>query len=401
MDLPPKLEDDLDLEEGEYGPFDEYDPAFEFPGDDSQPQVSEHASYPRFSSPPPTAPSLNRTTTLRLIALRSSVLSSSKRVAVLDGHAEVSIGRDVALTARIRLKEMAVSKFHVSIYWDGAKREWGIVDQGSMHGTYVRSTRDASTSTMGPVEQPQGIRLSPPRTASLPKVLKHLDEITIGGTTFRVHEHANRRPCPECSIDDKGEIPLFTSSSSSSKQSTQPSTQEPKKRKLAVDENVRDPRKAMAKLKSSLMSRHQVSNTKVSTSLYKDRSALRRELHPEPKPPIPLIPQPLVPPPIHRRALSLPDPSPPQPEPPAPPPPISSDTIGHKLLLSQGWNPGTALGENPTIGLIEPLEIQQRPHRAGLGVQSSSKPLSSEILKWTPDWQEEAKRRRWNDAGQK
>lgn len=398
MDYPPKLEDDLDLEEGEYGPFDEYDPSLEFPGEDSQPQVSEHASYPRFSSPPPTAPSsLNRTTTLRLIAIKSTVLSSSKRVAVLDGHAEVSIGRDVALTARIRLKEMAVSKFHVSIYWDGAKREWGIVDRGSMHGTYVWSTRNASTSIAGSAEQPQGTRLSPPRMASLPKVLRHLDEITIGGTTFRVHEHSNGRPCPECTIDDKGEIPLFASSSSSSK----PSTQEPKKRKLDVEENARDPRKAMAKLKSSLMSRHQVPDTKVPTSLYKDRSALRRELHPDPKLPVPPIPPSLVPPPIHRRALSLPDPSPSQPEPSAPPKPISSDSIGHKLLLSQGWNPGTALGENPTIGLTEPLEIQQRSHRAGLGAQSSSKSFSSETSKWAPDWQEEAKRRRWNDAGQR
>lgn len=386
MGSPLKFENEVEIEEGEYGPLDDYDPAYEYPGEDPKPEVSKYTSCPRYPSPPPTVAStssLNKTSTLRLIVLKSSILSQSKRVAVLDGYTEVSVGRDVASTARIRLKEMAVSKFHVSIYWNGAKHEWGIVDQGSMHGTFVRS---------GSTSPSQGTRLSPPRMASLPRVLKHMDEITIGGTTFRVHEHVNCRPCPECTIDDdKAEIPLFASSSSSSKPIIQPSTtQELRKRKLAVDENTRDPKKAMAKLKSSLMSRHPT-EIQIPTSSYKDRSALRRELHPEPKIPASLIPPPPpLPSLIHHFA------PPDLPQPPVPPPPISPCSIGHKLLLLQGWNPGTALGEDPTSGLLEPLEIQQRSHRAGLGAQPSSK-SSSEMFKWTPTWQEEAKRRRWDN----
>ncbi|KAF8501236.1 hypothetical protein BU17DRAFT_78429 [Hysterangium stoloniferum] len=387
MDIPIRFDDD-GVEEGEIGPLmDDYDPALEFPGDD---EVSQYLPKTRISSPsPPAVPAVNKTTTCRLIVLASSILPPSKRIAVLDGQAEVSIGRDVVPSARIRLKEMAVSKFHASIYWDGSRREWGIVDRGSMHGTFVRSARDPSTSASG--HESPGTRLSQPRQSSMPRVLRHLDQVTIGGTTFLVHEHLNARPCSECAIDGKPEIPLFSSRAPTTVHN--PVDDNQRKRKLAHAEEERDPKRAMAKLKGSLMSRHQSHDLK-SSAAYKDRSALRRQLHPEPRMPIP--PSPAAPPDIKFEAapVRVPVESLLPPRPPSPPPPVSSSNIGHKLLLLQGWSPGTALGEDPSSGLVEPLNLAQNAPRAGLGSVSATP--SSYIN--VDNWKEEARRRRWDDA---
>jgi len=280
-----------------------------------------------------------------------------------------------------------VSKFHASIYWDSLRREWGIVDMGSMHGTFVRSARDPSTSTAGS-EPSLGTRLSDTRKSSMPRVLRHLDEITIGGSVFLVHEHLTGRPCEDCAIDGPEEIPLLSSHGSAGKHPPH-GEQESRKRKRGNEPGEKDPRKAMAQLKNSLMTRHTSSSSpSLSNASYKDRSALRREFHPEPR--VPSLPAP-----SHLGVDRSPAPTPrvvsPPPLPP-PPVPLPSTNIGHKLLLLQGWNPGTALGENPEEGgLVEPISVSVNTSRAGLG---SSVPRPANQL--PGDWREEAKRRRWD-----
>ena len=372
------------MEEGEVGPVDDYDPAFEYPGSN---EVSQYPPQPRRSSPsPPAASATNKTTVFRLIVLHSTVLGPLKRIAVFDGHTQVSIGRDVTSSARVRLKEMAVSKFHASVYWDGSRREWGIVDMGSVHGTFVRSAQNPSTSTAASQAMP-GTRLSEPRKASMPKILRHLDEITIGGTTFLVHEHLARRPCLDCTIDGDAEIPLF--STRSSVRSSVSKDDQSLKRKYATDSGERDVKKSIAKLKSSLLSRHTLPGSLPSPSnaTYKDRSARRRELHPEPR--VQSLPNP-----TRSEPQSVPVPAPRiQSPPPSPPQPVPSSNIGHKLLLLQGWNPGTALGEDPNSGLLEPLELSANASRAGLGSSGHASHFASQPPE---DWKKDAKRRRWD-----
>ncbi|KAF8588265.1 hypothetical protein K439DRAFT_1335733 [Ramaria rubella] len=375
-----------EIEEGELG-VDGYEPAFGFSGDS---EVSQYPPQPRVSSPSPSplAAATNKTTVFRLIVLNSSVFPKQKSVAVLDGRAEVSLGRDVTSSARVRLKEMAVSKFHASIYWDGSRREWGIVDMGSVHGTFVRSARDASTSTRTS-EPTLGTRLSEPRKASMPRALRHLDQVTIGGTTFLVHEHITGRPCPDCAIESQAEIPLFSTRTLA--RSVHPSDDLSRKRKHTVDKAERNPKKAMLKLKSSLMSRHVASE--FTESSYKDRSALRRELHPEPRIPLPPPQTPPDPQILSHIPLGF---SPPPP--PAPPQPVGSDNIGHKLLLLQGWNPGTALGEDPDTGLTEPLNLSANTCRAGLG---SLAPAPRRPSQPPGDWRDDMKQRRWDEVRSK
>ena len=119
---------------------------------------------------------------LRLVKLSSDVLPSHKTVAIVDGrHGGVSIGRDKAFTARLRLPSMEVSKHHANLFSTSrAPIRFSIADTGSMHGTYVR--RRASTSYE---------RLSPPKHASRPWTLEHLDVVRIGvqSTEFEVHLH--------------------------------------------------------------------------------------------------------------------------------------------------------------------------------------------------------------------
>jgi len=311
----------------------EYDPSLEYPGDDSGPLDSTSAKSQR--------------KTLRLLIIRGAQ-SPKRRVAVIDGHDEVSIGRDTSPTARLRLKEMAVSKFHATIFWDSGSEEWSIVDVGSVHGTFISSHGPASST-----------RLSRARTASAPRTLTHLDEITIGSTTLLCHIHSGSPalPCDECSPTSTNEIPLLNIPTMASTSQAPP---------VSVAHKVPHKR-AMADLKTSLLSLSAVPRTGVAASTYVDRAARRRAAvgisTPEPRQ-APDPPGPAQPP--ARRDVRRASPSThssvaakERVE------PISGENIGHRILLKQGWKPGAGLGLDE--GSAEIIETIVRQPRAGLG----------------------------------
>jgi pSer/pThr/pTyr-binding forkhead associated (FHA) protein len=315
------------------GSYNEYDPSLEFPGDDSGLVDLTVATSQR--------------KTLRLLITRGSQ-TPKRRVAVIDGHDEVSIGRDTSPTARLRLKEMAVSKFHATIFWDSNSEEWSIVDVGSVHGTFISSNGSASST-----------RLSRARTASAPRPLKHLDEITIGSTTLLCHIHDGNPalPCDGCSPTSTNEIPLFIIPTTSSISQAQP---------VSAAHKVPHKR-ALADLKTSLLSRSAIPRAGVSASSYVDRAARRRAAVgisiPEPRqasgspgstqPPVPRdfrrAPPSLTPSLVSNERVE----------------PISEDNIGHRMLTKQGWKPGAGLGLDE--GSAEIIETIVRQPRAGLG----------------------------------
>ncbi|KAF9468142.1 hypothetical protein BDZ94DRAFT_1247292 [Collybia nuda] len=384
----------------------EYDPALEWPGGSSQ-AASPALESGQTSILPgklrPNQPSF------RLLVLRSSILPSKHKIALLDGYSELQFGRDIAptgsVTPKIRLKEMEVSKLHATAYWDSARREWAIVDMGSMHGTFL-ATASSSTDDLG-------TRLSPSRTASIPRKLRHMDRVTIGGTAFLVHMHDDKLPCEECSPTQGEELPLFPVSKGSKSI--------PAKRLrdaiISLDgeavpsytpKPLNDPKKALTMLKQSLLTRHDtrspiarpVSSVDLSAQ-YVDRSARRRALRPASHPDAPGVSIP----PFFTDSLPTMLPKSPSVEPVTsqPPTPLPSSNIGHRLLMKQGWEPGTALGaseldpDDGRIGLVEPLEVSSSMYRAGLGLQRSG----SQSLPSLPDsnWKESAKRQRWNRSG--
>ncbi|THV03207.1 hypothetical protein K435DRAFT_298814 [Dendrothele bispora CBS 962.96] len=314
---------------------------------------------------------------LRVLVSSSQALPPANRIALLDGFTEIQFGRDVSGsgTPRIRLKEMEVSKLHAAIYWDQSWNGWGLVDMGSKHGTFLRSSTGPS------IPDSRGVRLSAPKSTSIPKRLYHLDEIGIGSTTFIVHIHENVLPCEGCSPTGGDEIPLF------------PTT----KQKSAIPQpdssrtNFHDPKAkiALTELKRNLLSGHDEKPPLAANSsrrTYVDRSALRRAKGPSSDVPG-VVRAPTV---RHDQVLEEPKS---QPE-----TPIPESSVGHKLLMKQGWEPGTSLGLNGE-GPVDPIDMRGASSydRTGLGSKrkrsndrSDNEPVGSKV-----EWKD--KYSRWNN----
>ncbi|THH30275.1 hypothetical protein EUX98_g3899 [Antrodiella citrinella] len=303
---------------------------------------------------------------------------------------------------------MEVSKLHATVYWDKQRQEWAVVDMGSMHGTFHRSssTPDASTSaahvpSSGPGasngrKDARGTRLSPPRVASVPRGLVHGDSLSFGSTTFAVHIHLDGLPCQYCSSSGGNEIPLFDHLR---KQKRKRAASELTPAPVPLSSAERNPKKAMTMLKRDLLSRHEPASSSNSGSAsapapYFDRSARRRALHTDAPEQLltrarTVVSAPITPP------IRLPEPV------SAPAVPLPDTNIGHRLLMKQGWQPGTSLGssdvaddERGTVALVEPLNISGNLKRTGLGMVSPPAAVRDVGL----NWKEQGQQRRWDDV---
>ncbi|KAI9000565.1 hypothetical protein BD414DRAFT_5089 [Trametes punicea] len=279
---------------------------------------------------------------------------------------------------------------------------------GSKHGTFVQqASLSAPTSTTEGLPagkfvdngDPRGVRLSPPRVASMPRTLHHLDRLSIGGTTFVVHIHENGIPCTHCSPQAlEQEVPLFSHRIQDSDQGVS------KKRKVdayagpsSSSSDIpqhRDPKKALAMLRRNLLSTraHPGPASDSRPPQYVDRSARRRALHPDHS----LAKTPAAEPSrCTFSPVSMPTTPPPLAPVSIPPAPLPSSNIGHRLLMKQGWQPGTALGDSASGngGLVTPLEPSSTVGRAGLG--ASVRVSGSAPEKPEGDWKDAGQRRRW------
>jgi len=355
-----------------------YDPTLEWPDNDEDAErdspLASSSSQLVHSSP-----------TFRLIVQATSILPRAQRLAVIEGYPEVQIGRDVAppgsTTPRIRLKEMEVSKLHATIYWDDGRAEWGLVDMGSKHGTFHHRHHSGVSSDT------RGSRLSPPRVASMPRHLQHLDTFSVGGTTFVVHIHNDGLPCSDCSRGDDDEVPLFTTKTFAT--SVHGKRKRDEESAYLPPDRTKDPRKALSLLKKSLLSQHPGEKLDGSApTTWVDRSARRRAMHP-PSPPLSRKQSPAPPPvPTHSTPQNAPTTSN-----PSTPEPVSSNSVGYRMLAKQGWTPGTSLGvpSEYTQHIVEPITVSSTSNRAGLGSASAVSPPSQGA-----GWREEGKQRLWS-----
>lgn len=333
----------------------DYCAELEWPGnDEAQPNPSSSQSL---SDPPPSRATAARNSRfLRLTVLSSTVLSR-RGIALIDSFDEVSIGRDRCATPRLRLKELAVSKYHASIYWDSQTSLWSLVDMGSTHGTHLISPDSPNAQASGSISSQgytpsQSTRLSPPKTASLPRTLSHLQHIVIGGTTLVVHMHANQLPCDACAITGNNLIDLDAPIA---------------KPETATNRESGAATKSLRVLKRNLLSRpsyaHERTRPDLTSETYIDRAELRRQRFPgwrDPKPPGDTQIRARDPRPAAGKAPDLNTAT-----------PISLDNVGHKLLMKKGWTPGSALGSQPGAS-AEPIVPQATANRRGLGMSQKS-----------------------------
>ncbi|KAG8213406.1 hypothetical protein J3R82DRAFT_11908 [Butyriboletus roseoflavus] len=318
--------------------------------------ASEHGQY---CDDPDNSEAIPQWLPLRLRVLQTSILHKNLSLAVLDAYEETQFGRDLALTGsdtpRIRLKEMPVSKLHATVFWDKTRREWAAVDMGSKHGTFLQSARQPDT---------EPLRLSPPRMASIPRPLHHLDRLIIGSTTFLCHIHEDRTPCAECTSVGQGVIPLFAVP----KESNHAAEKRPPE--VTHAQEARDAKKALTSLRRTLLARLDPHHQHPSTSTqppasYIDRSARRRAMHPSSQ---------FDSPGVQSSRSSSPGPAQPSREHSQTPSsaaiegPLPDNNVGRRLLMKQGWQPGTSLGSATDDGLVEPIEVHPTPHRAGVGM---------------------------------
>ena len=389
---------------------DGYDPAYEWPGDQSNDDDAplDGKEYSPQASPG-SSKSAHGRPVFRFVALRSSILPAKQKVAILDSYFEVQIGRDTAIlgsvTPRIRLKELEVSKLHATAYWDGARKEWNVVDMGSKHGTWLLHAGTQVDADAPSNDLKLGARLSPPRAASIPRQLRHSDHLSIGGTTLVVHIHEDQRPCHDCTISgNETEIPLFPPAKKSAVKRTRDTAGLDSD---GLSKTDRNPKKALNMLKRSLLTRHDVPKdgsistvTNKKSDEYVDRAALRRFLRPASGPDAPGI---RITSPIPSNALRPPSS---QSSTPCvsvtvsqPPTPLPTSNIGHRLLMKQGWTPGNALGLldplDDRVGLVEPLEVKSSQNRAGLGIKSSAAVIEPDLFGSGTTWKEREKMKRF------
>jgi len=340
--------------------------------------------------------------TFRLVVLRSAILPSKQKIAVIDSYHEAQLGRDLqdegSATPRVRLKEMEVSKFHATVYWDGARREWNVVDMGSKHGTFLLA------GSVSPKAADIGIRLSQAKAASIPRRLLHGDRLRIGSTMFAVHIHESQKPCQDCAVSKAVEIPLFPLPKKKRALDTDElDSKSSKLSKVSMDE--RNPKKALTMLKRSLLANHEAETSSVVTGYtpieYVDRAARRRLLFSSFRSDSPGISNPSVM--VGTKdgdKIPTPQVNPsPKSNVSQPAVPLPSSNIGYKLLLRQGWAPGAALGvqedSSGKSGLIGPVEVKSTRNRAGLG--SKLPPAETGAHSSYMTWKDQEKFKRYEE----
>ncbi|KAG9045562.1 hypothetical protein FS837_006106 [Tulasnella sp. UAMH 9824] len=315
----------------------------------------------------------------RLVVISSGILSKGRTHAIIEPHDAVKVGRDKQPEPLLRLKELAVSKHHASIFWDNERLEWAIVDLGSVHGTWLNSQGLPGGSSSN--EQADSQRLSAPRTSSTPRRLLHGDTLTIGSSKFAVHIHESGQPCEGCGLDLALAIPLLPDETAKPNTDRTTSTSA-----SAVPNQPRVSHKAaMQSLRQTLLhpghrsSSGSRESTPQSASTYQDRSRKRREMFgtdgggSEAGSSSQLTSREKRPRYDDPRVAAVIGPGAPMDE--VTPSssqsrPIDESNIGHRLLMKKGWTPGETLGTadgDTRRALREPLQVVKREGQAGLG----------------------------------
>lgn len=280
--------------------------------------------------------------TLRLVVLESERLKPG-HIVLVDANG-LTVGRDKSWDRRLRLPEMAVSKYHCQIYYhkkDDTEQKEGfyIVDVGSRNGTFVNNER-----------------LSDAKSSSIPKMLKHLDRVQIGSTVLEVHYHEEQWPCGKCQSKRDNVIDTNTADKRKRKSNNERRSESQSDSLDWYEELKLLKKRYAAPMKGSrttdYMDRAGLRRTRdASASRLEAKQSLKRpddreEQHNEP----------VIAASIHT--------------------PVQG--IGNSMLRKMGWQEGQSLGREGTEGVLTPITPSTTTGRAGLGLVNTRKQDSSE-----------------------
>ncbi|CAM0136405.1 hypothetical protein VKS41_006779 [Umbelopsis sp. WA50703] len=279
--------------------------------------------------------------TLRMVVLESQLLPVNN-IVLVDANG-ITVGRDRSWDRRLRLPEMAVSKYHCHIFSTSADifqesgdaeeapkstATFSIIDVGSQNGTFVN-----------------GNRLSVSKAASSPAVLKHMDVISVGTTKFQVHDHQGGWPCEQCKHKHGNIIDIAST--------TQAKPTEP--RHNAKHANKYDREQARRdELKRLKQKYHEEKPVRIS-GIYVDRADARRKQQGSDYNPI-----------SRQQDVDMPVTPIQSPQPMQANKRLGEENIGNRLLQRMGWKEGQGLGSSGS-GMVDPIQPEYRQGRAGLG----------------------------------
>jgi pSer/pThr/pTyr-binding forkhead associated (FHA) protein len=279
--------------------------------------------------------------TLRLVVLESQLLPVHN-IILVDANG-ITIGRDRSWDRRLRLPEMAVSKYHCHIFSNTADifqdadekqdSKFSIIDVGSQNGTFVN-----------------GERLSLTKSASAPYPLRHLDVLSVGTTKFQVHEHIGSWPCEQCKSQN-GNIIDIAATTLPKALSEEPEVGKSLSMEQARREELRRLKQKYSEGKPSRSSGNYVDRADARRKQHVDRSPVTRNSEMEVGNDQAYVQQASG---VNVR--------------------IGTENFGNRLLQKMGWKEGQGLGSSGS-GILEPIRAEYREGRAGLGSPSVEEPL--------------------------
>ncbi|XP_054277903.1 angiogenic factor with G patch and FHA domains 1 isoform X2 [Macrosteles quadrilineatus] len=208
----------------------------------------------------------------------------------------------------ITIPDISISKHHAKVSYSEEHQCYQLVDLGSRNGTFV-----------------DGHRVSVALRESDPVALHHGTQVRVGSTTLECHLHPGRETCQDCE-------PGCAIQTDSGKQETDVETREARHRS-----ELRRLRKRFGLDKLTVKEKE--------GSLapgYQDRAEERRKTigsldHN-----------------VKTEAASVHQ-------------SIQSNNKGFKMLSKMGWSKGQGLGKDSAKGITEPVLVEQRPDKVGLG----------------------------------
>ncbi|CAH2297243.1 angiogenic factor with G patch and FHA domains 1 isoform X2 [Pelobates cultripes] len=257
---------------------------------------------------------------IRVIVVRSPVLEKGS-LFIITAVKRATIGREKDMAHTIRIPELGVSKFHAEVYFDQDLQSYVLIDQGSQNGTVIN-----------------GKQILQPKQVSEPCVLEHGDEVKFGETVLSFHVHPGSDTCDGC---EPGQVRAHLRLDQKEADLAGPILSKEGKELLRRQELKQ------IRVKYGLQSADYEENKALKNSKYLDRAGKRREIVGSEG----TFQREDAPSSIHVE--------------------INEKNKGRKMLVKMGWKKGDGLGKTGD-GLRDPIKIQLRQKKAGLGTYNPS-----------------------------